>query len=275
MNYINGQTKTTIICPQHGPFEQRPNSHLLGWECKQCGNEKCSETKRDDTAEFIRKARETHGEKFDYSKVNYQGNKTKVTIICTYHGEFNQLPAEHIIGKGCHKCSGLVRSNTEEFIAKARNKHGDKYDYSKTHYNRKGEKVIITCKKHGDFQQETSSHLSGCPNCKNSLGEETIYVYLKRLNVNFIREYKYADCKDIEELPFDFYLPDHNLLIEYDGKQHFEPLEFFGGMEAFLDRVKKDTIKINYAKNKEIPLLRIRFDESIDEKLDEFLIEYL
>ena len=117
--------------------------------------------------EFIRKAREIHGWKYDYSKVNYTNNHTKVCIICPEHGEFWQVPNSHLNGNGCPSCVGLKKRTTETFIDKAKKVHGNKYDYSKTNYINKRSKVIIICPEHGEFEQCAHNHLrgQGCPIC--------------------------------------------------------------------------------------------------------------
>lgn len=120
------------------------------------------------TEEFIEKAKKVHGDKYDYSKVVYVNNRTKVCIICPEHGEFWQVPNSHLNGNGCSECCGLKKWTTEMFIEKAREVHGDKYDYSKTEYINKRTNVIITCPIHGDFSQNPHNHISqkqGCPEC--------------------------------------------------------------------------------------------------------------
>lgn len=120
------------------------------------------------TETFIEKARKVHGNKYDYSKVNYINSQTKVCIICPEHGEFWQTPNSHLNGIGCPKCSGLKKWTTEEFIEKSKKINGDRYDYSKTNYINKRTNVIITCKIHGDFIQNPHNHISqkqGCPLC--------------------------------------------------------------------------------------------------------------
>lgn len=115
---------------------------------------------------FIEKAKLTHGDKYDYSKVNYTNNSTKVTIICPMHGEFLQAPANHY-KSGCIKCSGRARSTTEEFITKATKVHKEIYDYNKVKYINGKTKVTITCQVHGDFEQIPNNHLQGqgCYDC--------------------------------------------------------------------------------------------------------------
>lgn len=128
--------------------------------------------KRLTSEEFISKARVVHGDKYDYSKVDYVDYETKVCIICREHGEFWQKPKNHLVGQGCARCrnenySKAYSLTTEEFIRRARETHGDRYDYTKTTYSGYHDKVLITCTIHGDFLQEAQSHINGCgcPKC--------------------------------------------------------------------------------------------------------------
>jgi len=119
---------------------------------------------------YINLAKEIHGNKFDYSKADYQGAKKKVCIICPEHGEFWQTFDNHVNSKkGCPKCAGNTQKTTEEFIGQGKAVHGDRYDYSKTKYVNNSKKVIIICKEHGEFEQVPPSHLRGsnCPVCTN------------------------------------------------------------------------------------------------------------
>ena len=116
--------------------------------------------------EFIEKARKVHGDKYDYSKVEYINNKTKVCIICLEHGEFFIKPNDLLQCHGCPKCIGRNRT-TEEFIDMANKKHDGKYKYNKTNYETSNGKIIVTCPIHGDFITTPHSHLNGngCPKC--------------------------------------------------------------------------------------------------------------
>lgn len=155
--------KVCIICPEHGEFWQLPYNHLKYDVC--CP--KCN-TKISDEFDFIKKSKEIHGDRYDYSKVVYRGSHTKVCIICSEHGEFWQTPQGHLTGKGCQKCAkDKLRSTTEEFIKKARKKYGDKYDYSKVDYKDSSTDVVIICPIHGEFKQSPRYHLhrGTCPNC--------------------------------------------------------------------------------------------------------------
>lgn len=113
------------------------------------------------TEEFIKKSREVHGDKYDYSKVEYKSVRDKVCIICPDHSEFYQKAGSHLDGRGCPKCNGTTRLTIEEFIERAKRIHGDKYDYSKVDYKNSTTKVYIICKEggHGEFYQTVSSHV--------------------------------------------------------------------------------------------------------------------
>ena len=113
--------------------------------------------------EFIEKAKRIHGDKYDYSKTEYINATTKVCIICPEHGEFWMTPNNHTHGthpQNCPKCVGGVRSNTDDFIKKAKELHGDKYDYSKVNYVNNKTKVCIICPEHGEFWVTPSNHIN-------------------------------------------------------------------------------------------------------------------
>ena len=165
--YIDSKRKVIITCPEHGDFEQTPDSHLSGHGCPKCKNELIGLSKRSSSDDFIIKAKAEHGDKYNYDKVVYINTDKKVIITCSQHGDFEQTPANHLTGRCCPKCSGNVKSNEGDFISKAKTEHGDKYNYDKVKYINNKTKVIITCPKHGDFEQMPSNHLGGqgCPKC--------------------------------------------------------------------------------------------------------------
>ena len=172
VDYTNNKEKVQILCPSHGEFEQTPNSHLQGTGCPECGNEAASLNRTLSTEDFISRARDVHGEKYDYSQVDYTNSRGKARIVCSLHGEFDQAPEGHLQGKGCPKCANLSKTlsqtlSTEDFISRARDVHGDAYDYSKVEYKHSKEKVQIVCPSHGSFWQTPGSHLegAGCRRC--------------------------------------------------------------------------------------------------------------
>lgn len=270
VEYKNCNIKINIICEKHGIFEQTPNKHIYAKH----GCQKCKGGVLKTTEEFIKKAQEIHkNKKFNYSLVEYKNCNTPVIIICDEHGKFEQTPNDHFRYSGCWKCYGKL--NTEEFIKLSNEIHNKKYDYSLVNYDKYKNEVSIICKKHGIFKQKPSYHLkgSGCQNCKNSLGENKIFNFLIKNNVDFIQQKRFADCKYKYTLPFDFYLPKYNLCIEYDGKQHFKPIKKFGGEQEFKERKIKDKIKTEYCKKNNIKLLRIKYNENIEEKLNSLFLQ--
>jgi very-short-patch-repair endonuclease len=215
------------------------------------------------TNEFIERAKNVHGEKYDYSKVKYVGALIKVTIICNEHGIFTQKAGDHLFGYGCPKCSNMYIT-TKKFIEKANLIHNNLYDYSKVNYVNANTKIIIVCKTHGEFLQRPNDHLSGsgCPHCKKSQGENLITEYLNEKNIDFEREKKFSNCKGVKRmLPFDFYLPKHNVLIEFDGEHHFKTINYWGGEEKLKKQEKTDGIKNDFAKSQNIGLLRIKYSD--------------
>lgn len=255
VKYKNITTKIKIICPIHGVFEQTPTSHLSGSKCPICSNA---------STKFIKKSTEKYNGKYNYSLVNYINNRTKVKIICPTHGIFEQKPNNHLYN-GCPKCAGMNKS-TEIFINECKNIHGDLYDYSLVKYVNSHTKIPIICKKHGIFEQLATNHLigKGCPDCNKSKGELEIKKSLIKFNVNFIAQKKFDDCKDKKRLPFDFYLPDYNICVEFDGFLHYKPHPQFGG-EAHFKYVKEhDEIKNKFCEEKNIQLIRLNDIKNIE-----------
>jgi len=181
--YVNSQTKVCIVCPEHGEFWQTPANHIRGNKCPICSNKGRGSKKRSSTEEFIEKAKSIHGDKYDYSKVEYVNSNTNVEIICSTHGSFYQKPLNHLNGQGCPKCSGK-NLTTNELIDLFNKKHSNnRYDYSKVNYELMHKKVCIICPEHGEFWQTPSKHLlgQGCPKCsiKNRHKKHTTEEFIK------------------------------------------------------------------------------------------------
>ena len=270
VDYHNSSTKVKIICTEHGLFEQSPNSHIS----QKHGCPKCSGQNK--TAfEITENFNKVHNNKYTYDFSNYKNKHSKVSIICPEHGKFNQVAYQHLNGVGCPTCAGCKKKTTDEFIIEANKIHNFKYDYSLTIYKNSHKKVKIICPEHGIFEQTPNSHtrVRGCPHCitKTSKGENTIIDYFNEKNIKFIPQYKFEECKLERKLPFDFYLPDKNMCIEYDGEQHFKTSKAWGGEEKLKMTQLRDKIKTDFCINNNITLIRIKYDESILEKLQTIL----
>jgi len=266
VDYKNNKTKIKIICPIHGIFEQTPNNHInLKQKCPFC--EKNIPT----TEEFINECKKIHENRYDYSLVDYKNNKTKIKIICPIHGVFEQYPYAHLKKKqGCNLCyKKNMFDDIYTFIEKSNLIHNNKYDYSLTNYINSKTKVKIICPKHGVFEQIPNDHIngSGCPKCKESIGEKIIRDILDWKNVFYQCQKSFDNCKNINKLTFDFYLPKYNICIEYDGEQHYKPIEFFGGSISLKKQKIRDGIKTRFCKENDIKLIRIGYNENINEKL--------
>ena len=146
------------------------------------------------TERFIKLATEKHGGKYTYGKTHYRGSKEKVTITCPEHGDFEQRANAHLFGKGCLRCSNNNRMSTEDFIAKARAKHGDKYNYSRAEYSGALKKLTISCPEHGDFQQKADSHLrgQGCKHCRDRSITDTTDSFTEKAARRHGGKYNYA-----------------------------------------------------------------------------------
>ena len=166
-DYVNSETKIKYICPIHGENEQYPLNHLKGYGCRFCGHKETVKKQTLSNEEFIRKSREMHGNKYDYSKVEYVNNRTKVCIICPEHGEFWQRPSKHLIGQGCPECNVGSKLSQEDFLERAYKKYNGRYDYSKIKYIDRYTNITIICPVHGEFTKKPYIFLQGrgCPEC--------------------------------------------------------------------------------------------------------------
>ncbi len=235
--------KNDIFCHKHQClFTQSWDSHIIGQHgCPICGREHQRQKMLLSTQDFINKANKIHNYLYQYNDTEYNGSKKKIVIICRLHGKFKQFAHNHLQGAGCPKC-GLTkryRSNTKEFILKAKKIHGNKYNYDKTNYTHCDSEVIIVCDRGHSFLQTPHNHLRGygCKICYESQGEKRIRVYLENNNINFQQEYLIPNTRK----RFDFYLLDYNTCIEFNGKQHYTP-QYFGGsnhIDNKLDKLKK------------------------------------
>lgn len=264
VNYVSNKIKVEIICKEHGSFFMKPNAHTG----QKQGCPKCSK-KYIDKKTFIDISTLIHKDKYDYSKVEYIDSHTKVEIICDEHGIFKMKPTDNINNKqGCPKCgkvsmSNKNRKNIDLLISQFKELNGELYDYSKVFYKNNNTKIEIMCKEHGLFLQTPKSHMrgDGCPKCSLSKGERKIMMYFDELNLNYEYNFIFNDCRDKNPLPFDFYLSDYKICIEYDGEQHFKPIEYFGGIESFSKLKVRDKIKNDYCLSNSIKLIRIPFNK--------------
>lgn len=183
VDYINSSAKVKIICPVHGVFEQNYQKHCYEKRgCWECGKKSCADKNRFSQEQFIDKAKKVHGEKYDYSLVNYVNSQEKIKIICPTHGVFEQVPTSHLKGVNCEKCSILQRTviyrkGKEKVLKSFYEKHGYFYTYDIPDDVKTSDIIKIICPKHGKFNQKVSVHYrSGCSKC----GDERVGEYQRK-----------------------------------------------------------------------------------------------
>lgn len=295
--FVKMKEKSTIICPIHGKFEKTPDKHKAGQGCSKCnGNYIFSKS------EIIDKINKIWNNKYKFIVPDNFTYKTKIKCNCPNHGNFEQTIEKIILLKRkCKICKKNektinylnINKNKNNFLDKANKIHNYKYDYSQINYINAKTKIKIICLKHNDknnyFYQIPNSHLSGvgCPRCSSSKGEIKISNFLISNKINFEQEKKFDDClnpKSKRKLSFDFYINKYNMIIEYDGEQHYNPLYFGNTSNKTIDDLNKlkkdkfektkflDEIKNNYCKNKNINLIRIKYNEN---NFEEIILNYI
>lgn len=266
VNYVNNKSNIIITCKKHGDFSQTPKSHLKGGGCSKCAILYRSIKRQKGLSYYLNLFNNKHGNTYDYSKITHIDRNTDIiTVTCKKHGDFKTKVGRHVY-YGCsicgHDSTASIRSlGIDEFIQRSSKKHSNRYDYSKSIYESINKKVIIICKEHGEFMQSPTTHMigAGCPNCKNvSRGENEVHRVLQEYNYNFIQQYTFNDCKHKHVLKFDFFLPEYNMCIEFDGIQHFDTKNsrFYDP-----DLTIRDEIKNKYCLDNNIKLLRIPYNK--------------
>lgn len=259
LSYIDTKSKVTLGCKIHGFFEITFNKITTRKSgCKKCGIIKCAQSRRREKEDVISQCINIHKGYYIYDNIITMTNlKDKHSITCPIHGDFEQTLDAHLAGKGCIKCGSkkvtdVTRDTEEEVINKFREVHGDLFDYSKVEYISTITKVVITCKKHGDFKQKPNNHLqgAGCPKCSNIVSKSETEVR------NFIEEYVdvvYSSRKILDsKKELDIYIPSKKIAIEYNGIYYHS--DKFRDSNYHLD-------KTNDCNDKGIKLIHIFEDE--------------
>ena len=263
MNYVDMNTKSCIICKEHGEFWQTPYHHLKGEGCKLCGKLAEAKKKTKPFSQFVEDANKIFGDEYDYDENTYSTASKNMRMICHIHGDFWKRPNDHLHGQGCPKCSQektrkRLSGNINDFISKSIEIHGDKYIYSGKYVNAKTPMEMI-CKIHGSFMQTPDAHLhgAGCPRCGfvSSKGEDEINDFInKSCHVNTV----VRDKKIIDGLESDIIVPSHKLIIEFDGLRWHS--------EKFGKDKKYHLHKTELAESKGYHLIHIFEDEWLEHK---------
>jgi hypothetical protein len=266
--------RVIITCPIHGDFLQTPKNHLHGQGCPKCSHKSTKYT----VEEIKEKIRKKYNGKYDVSLITeYSNNTQKLPLICDKHGYFeatwNDLDNNH----GCQKCGKIknyesLRKTSKTFIEEAIKIHGSNYDYSFVDYKRAHSYISLKCNKCGHlFKIMPNEHLKGkgCPRCNESHLENEIRLFLETNNIDFYDK-KHFNWLGLQHL--DFYLPKYNMGIECQGKQHFEAVKHFGGLQGYKTRFLLDKNKKELCKEHNVRILYYTH-EDYDSFLGEQLIK--
>lgn len=269
--YIDAHTKILHRCLIDGTeWYAAPNNILRGCGCPKCGFISSAKKRSSTHEEYVRKVANINSSIAVIGE--YINSQSKITHKCLIDNfEWDALPNNILKGECCPRCSKKERYTTDNFKEKMREVDNTiiicgEYTHCKT-------KILCKCSIDGHEWEATPSNLLsgfGCPVCNASRGEKDITKCLINKSIEFIPQYTISECRRVKPLPFDFYLPAYNAYIEYDGIQHFIPIDFFGGEKEFQKRKENDSIKNLFCKEHGLVLLRIKYDQDIDNVLDNF-----
>ena len=268
--YKNNRTKVDLKCNVCGyKFSAKASSLYMKHGCP-----KCAGMARKTTEEFIEEMRSKNDNIIVLGE--YKNSKTPIEVSCRKCGHvWSAIPNSLLKGNSCPKCAGTMRKTQEQFVLEMKKKHPT-IKVIGTYTNNKT-KLLCLCKNCGKYFRNVPHTMlnggNGCPNCTKSRGENKIKNWLNEHEFDYQCQKTFDDCKDIHVLPFDFYLPKYNTIIEYDGIQHFKSKEFFGGERSFRILQKHDKIKNDYCSQNAIRLIRIPYTDydNIDEILNDEL----
>ena len=264
--YVNSDTKILHRCKIDGyVWSVVPSSILKGVGCPMCAGKAPYTT---ESFKYVMKSLhpsiEVVGE--------YVNNKTNIALRCKIDGhQWEATPHNVLRGSGCPKCGGRIPMSHGEYVSAVA--LINKYIEVLGTFINKCTAILHRCKKDGHEWLVRPEHIlngHGCPACNSSIGERLVANYLEDYGILYKPQHKFDGCKNKKRLPFDFYLPSLNVCIEYDGIQHFQPVEAFGGQKAFEECQRNDAVKNRFCEVSQITLLRIRYDQDVSQVLDDF-----
>lgn len=259
--FSGARGKVKVQC-RNGHIRDVVFSSIGKHECKTCSEEKKAKALSHDY-DYVK----SYFEKYGYTLISkeYKNSSQTLETICSRGHDYKTRFGNFKAGKRCMKCRKIDytpynKLNKEKVDSRLRKEN---YKLLSEEVNGYQEYLEMQCSQGHRFSMTWNSFSNGsrCPRCKESKGEKRIAAFLDSEGVEYTRQYKIEGCQSIRLLPFDFYLPSYNILIEFDGKQHYKIIDFFGGLEEFIGRKVKDTIKNEYCKKNNITLIRIPYWE--------------
>lgn len=255
----------------------RPSDILKGKGCRECSCKRCGERLRKSHSQYVDELSEINTNIIPIE--DYINTDTAILHKCKVCGHIWSIKPNHTLsGHGCPMCgfknnADAKRKTHDDYVKELLIINSDVEVLEEyVNYNTR---ILHKCKICGYEWPIDPGHTlrgQGCPICNQSHGEREISQWLRNHLIDHIPQYKFEDCRDKLELPFDFYIPEFNICIEYDGLQHFEPIDLFGGEESLKITQQHDNIKTNYCKENQIVLIRIAYNQNISEELNKFLL---
>lgn len=270
--YVDSKTKIEHYCKRHNIlWMASPDNIIHSHGCCECAKEKIGNKNRRLHEQYVKMAEKVNSNIIVTGE--YIDALTPISHRCKIDGhKWKTTPANILYGTGCPKCAGTMKKTHEDYIKEVFSINPN-IEVIEEYVNARTP-IKHRCKIDG-FEWSTVPYViltgCGCPQCNESHGEKAIRLWLENNNIKYVREQEFDDCVDKMPLPFDFYLPDNNVAIEYQGKQHYAPIDYFGGQKQFEIQQKHDNMKREYCKNNGIKLLEIPYDANIQEELNNFL----
>ena len=262
--YSNSSEKCYVECPNGHKYNQYPYDIFSGHGCKKCASKINGEKNRKSYNELTSYI-EKYGYKLLTSKEDYINTGTKIEMICDKGHKYSATFDNFRSGARCPECFNQKRGVSSLVPYLKRKEFVESFGYSivttEDEYENASQTITLKCDKGHEYETCISSFMNGyrCTICNESKGERRVRNFLELNNISFIQQYKFKECRCKRKLPFDFYIPSLNLCIEYDGRQHYEIIEAFGGINGFIETKIRDTIKNDFCKKNNIKLIRIPY----------------
>lgn len=271
--YIDSNTPILHRCKLHNiTWNAYPASILRGCGCYKCGIDKSKNGRTKHHDDYIDELGNFNPNIIVLGE--YINASTPILHKCAIDGyEWYARPANILSGKGCPKCGGNILKPHEEYVREV--KKINPYIIVKEKYVNANTSILHECKiDHHIWKARPDDilHDRGCPLCNESRLERKTRIWLENHSFSYIKDKKYDDCIDKRSLSYDFYLPDYNTNIECQGRQHYEPVDYFGGEEQFSVQLLHDKIKRDYCTSNGIKLLEIPYNANVEETLNNFLL---
>lgn len=271
--YTTASAKVEVkhkVCEKE--YSVRASALLSGARCSHCFKQE-----KKTTDQFKQEIKSLTGN--EYSLIGeYNGNKNKVKLIHNVcKGEYEVTPGHFLsTGRRCPYCNGGSPQARNTFVKKFNNISNGEYELLTDYIGSKKHISVRHIRCNTTYKVRADNFLSGkgCPNCNQSRGEKKISIILESENIDFIPQKRFNDCRNNKTLPFDFaIIRDGKILclIEYNGLQHYKPVDFFNGEEGFKRQVKNDKIKHEYCVNNNIDIFYITYKDKIEDKMNEII----